>query len=102
MAYSPTIFSQILAVIPRERFQSIVERYHGDYHVRTFSCWSHVVVMIFAQLTDKESLRDLETALLSKKNFSIIWAFLGRRAQRSLMRTQHATGKSIATFFKNW
>ncbi len=67
MAYTPTVFSQLLAMISRERFQSIVERYKGDFHVRTYSCWSHLVVMIFAQVTDKESLRDLETALLSKK-----------------------------------
>ena len=102
MAYTPTVFSQLLAVISRERFQSIVERYKGDFHVRTYSCWSHLVIMIFAQVTDKESLRDLEMALLSKKNFSIILASCERRAQRSRMPTRHATGKSIATCFMNW
>lgn len=102
MAYSPTVFSQLLGVISRERFQSIVERYKGDFHVQTYSCWSHLVVMIFAQVTDKESLRDLETALLSKKNFSIILASCARRAQQSRMPTRRATGKFIATCFMSW
>ena len=101
MSYSPTIFNQLLAMIPRERFQSIVTQYRGDYRVHTFPCWSQLVVMIYAQLTDKESLRDLETALSSKKNLTTISGSLKRRARRLRTLTPDASGKSIRTCFMN-
>jgi hypothetical protein len=102
MAYVPTILSQVVAIISHDRFKTIVDRYKGDYRVQTFSCWSQLVVMLFAQLDDKESLRDLETALMCKKNFSLIWALKMPDAQPSHMPTRHAIGKSIATCFKIW
>lgn len=99
MAYSATIFNQLLAMIPREQFQNLVTKYRGDYRVHTFSCWSQLVVMIYAQLTDKDSLRDLETALLSKKNSGIISVSTVRRVRPLRMQTQNAIGKSIVTCF---
>jgi hypothetical protein len=54
-----TIFSQIMDHIPMHEFHRCVERYHGSYKVQQFSCWDHFLCMAFAQLTYRESLRDI-------------------------------------------
>ena len=58
-----TIFAQLLSFIPRHEFAKCVARYDGDYRVRSFTCWEQFIVMCFAQLTYRESLRDIETCL---------------------------------------
>ena len=58
-----TIFTQVMDLLPWRRFQTCVTRYRGDYKVRTFKCAEHFRVMAFAQLTYRESLRDIETCL---------------------------------------
>ena len=60
-----TIFSQLTDFIPKYEFQKCVERYHGEYKVKTFSCWDQYLCMAFAQLTFRESLRDIEACLRS-------------------------------------
>lgn len=51
--------------IPNYEFQKCIERYHGEYKVKTFSCWDQYLCMAFAQLTFRESLRDIEACLRS-------------------------------------
>jgi len=63
-----TIFSQLMQHLPWHRFHSIVRRYHGDYKVKTFRCSDHYRVMAFAQLTYRESLRDIEACLRSMRS----------------------------------
>lgn len=58
-----TIFSQLMDLLPWRRFQTCVSRYKGDYKVKTFKCTEHFRVMAFAQLTYRESLRDIEACL---------------------------------------
>jgi len=58
-----TIFSQLMQQLPWRRFQTIVDRYQGDYKAKTFRCAEHLRVMAFAQLTYRESLRDIEACL---------------------------------------
>ena len=58
-----TIFTQVMDLLPWRRFQTCVTRYQGDYKVQTFKCAEHFRVMAFAQLTYRESLRDIETCL---------------------------------------
>ena len=57
------IFSQLMQQLPWRRFQTIVDRYRGDYKAKTFRCVEHFRVMSFAQLTSRESLRDIEACL---------------------------------------
>jgi hypothetical protein len=61
-----SVFSQFLSVVHPQQFRRCVERYRGEYKVRSFSCWDHFLCMAFAQLTFRESLRDLEECLASK------------------------------------
>jgi Domain of unknown function (DUF4372)/Transposase DDE domain len=60
-----TVFSQIMDHLPAYEFQKCVARYRGDSHLRGFSCLDQYLAMAFAQLTYRESLRDIEACLRS-------------------------------------
>jgi len=57
------VFSQLMEFLPWRRFDTCVKRYHGDRKIKSFPCSEHLRVMAFAQLTYRESLRDIETCL---------------------------------------
>jgi Domain of unknown function (DUF4372) len=57
------VFSQLMDFLPAYEFQKCVNRYHGDYKLRNFSCRDQFLAMAFAQLTYRESLRDIEACL---------------------------------------
>ena len=63
MNHGQIVFSQIMDYFPRRRFKSCVDRYRGDHRIRTFSCLDQFYCMAFAQLTGRESLRDIEACL---------------------------------------
>lgn len=65
MNIGKTVFSQLMDFIPQYAFRKAVERYKGNNRVRKFSCWDQFLCMAFAQLTYRESLRDIETCLRS-------------------------------------
>ena len=68
MNLGQTIFSQLMEHLPQHKFRQCVERYKGDYKIRSFSCWNQFLSMSFAQLTYRESLRDIETCLRAMQN----------------------------------
>jgi hypothetical protein len=57
------VFSQIMDYLPRRHFKACVNRYRGDHRVRAFTCLDQFYCMSFAQLTARESLRDIEACL---------------------------------------
>jgi transposase len=57
------VFAQLMDFLPRHEFNKCVNRYQGDYRVNNFSCHDQFLCMAFAQLTYRESLRDIETCL---------------------------------------
>jgi len=59
------VFSQLMDFLPDHQFRKCVEQYKGNYRLRTFSCWDQFLCMSFAQLTYRESLRDIEACLRS-------------------------------------
>jgi hypothetical protein len=61
------VFSQVMDLVPLDAFRRCVRRYGGERRVRTFSCWDRFLCMAFAQLTYRESLRDIETCLRAVK-----------------------------------
>ena len=63
MNQGTTILAQILDDIDYESFRRCVRRYEGDRRVRQLSCWEHFLAMAFAQLTYRESLRDIVVSL---------------------------------------
>ncbi|MBT8356835.1 MAG: IS4 family transposase [Desulfobacterales bacterium] len=58
-----TVFSQIMDLLPIKKFRRCVDRYNGNYRVRSFTCFDQFLCMAFAQLTYRESLRDIECCL---------------------------------------
>src|SRR5262245_45601483 len=63
MNIGKTLFAQLMDFLPWTSFARLVERYDGDHRVRTLSCVEQYRAMAFAQLTFRESLRDIETCL---------------------------------------
>src|SRR4030067_2116150 len=57
------LFSQLMSFLPKHEFNKCVHRYRGEYHIRSFSCFDQFLCMVFAQLTYRESLRDIEICL---------------------------------------
>lgn len=67
MKHNNSIFHQILSFLPRHRFQATVERHKGDHRVRSLSCWDQLVALLFAQMSGRQSLRDLVDTFYSKR-----------------------------------
>jgi hypothetical protein len=58
-----TIFSQLMAFLSAYEFRQCVQRYNGNHKIKSFSCWDQFLCMAFAQLTYRESLRDIQACL---------------------------------------
>ena len=57
------VFAQLIEFLPKRAFDCLVEKYSGDRYVRHFSCWNQLLTMVFGQLTNRDSLRDLIVAI---------------------------------------
>lgn len=79
-----TVFSQLLDYLPSYEFQKCVERYGGDAHLRGFSCRNQFLAMAFAQLTYRESLRDIEACLGAMHGKLYHMGFRGRVTRSTL------------------
>ena len=79
-----TIFSQLIAQAPDKEFQKCVARYDGDANPRGFSCWDQYLAMAFAQLTYRESLRDIEACLRSMSDKLYHMVFRGKVSRSTL------------------
>ncbi len=62
------VFAQAMEFLPQHTFRRCVERYHGNRHTKSFSCQDQYRSMAFAQLTYRESLRDIEACLKAQSN----------------------------------
>lgn len=62
-----SIFAQLMDFLPSKAFRRCVKRYQGDYKLKSFSCWDQFLCMAFAQLTFRESLRDIEACLRAQQ-----------------------------------
>lgn len=58
MSYFTTIFGQMIQLISRLEFQSVVNNHNGDFRIRTFRCWDQFIFLLLAQLSRRESLRE--------------------------------------------
>ena len=79
-----TVFSQLIEHAPGKEFQKCVTRYRGDSHPRGFSCWDQYLAMAFAQLTYRESLRDIEACLRAMGAKLYHMGFRGKVARSTL------------------
>jgi hypothetical protein len=79
-----TVFAQVMSLGHREVFRRCVERYGGDAHSKSFSCHDQWLAMAFAQLTHRESLRDLESALGARTELLYQMGFRSRVLRSTL------------------
>jgi Domain of unknown function (DUF4372)/Transposase DDE domain len=79
-----TVFAQLIQHLPRYEFNQCVLRYHGNHKVRSFSCMDQFLCMAFAQLTYRESLRDIVTCLTSHRPKLYHMGFRGKIAKSTL------------------
>jgi hypothetical protein len=79
-----TVFSQLIAFLPDREFRRCVARYDGDAGLRDFSCWNQYLTMAFAQLTCRESLRDIEACLRALGAKLYHMGFQGKVARSTL------------------
>ena len=79
------VFSQLISFLPDREFRRCVARYEGDLRRRGFTCWDHYLAMaFFAQLTYRESLRDIEACLGSLQGKLYHLGFRGKVARSTL------------------
>src|SRR5450759_2275839 len=79
-----TVFSQLISFLPDRGFRRCVARYQGDLRVRGLTCWDQYLAMAFAQLTYRESLRDIEACLGSLQGKLYHLGFRGKVARSTL------------------
>ena len=79
-----TIFSQIMDFLPTYEFRQCVERYSGNYKIKSFSCWDQFLSMAFAQLTYRESLRDIQACLRAAKQKTYHMGIRGKISRNTL------------------
>lgn len=81
-----TVFSQVMSYLPKKHFDKLVSLYKGNHRLRTFSCWDQYLSMAFAQLTYRESLRDIEACLRSNGNKLYHMGIKGNISRTNLSR----------------
>jgi uncharacterized protein (UPF0248 family) len=79
-----TVFSQLIELLPHQEFQKCVARYSGGRYLKNLSCWDQYLAMAFAQLTYRESLRDIEACLRSVGGKLYHMGFRGKVARSTL------------------
>lgn len=84
MNIGQTVFSQLIEHLPHKEFQKCAAHYHGSYYVENFSCWDQFLTMAFAQLTYRESLRDIEACLRSLQSKLYHMGFRGKISRSTL------------------
>lgn len=79
-----SVFSQLLDFLPTYQFQICVDRYQGNRYVKDFSCWDQFLCLLFAQLTYRRSLRDIEACLRAQQSKLYHMGFRGQVSRNTL------------------
>jgi len=87
MHYSTTIFGQTVSFLSKYHFDAVVGQHEGDRYVKKYSAWNELVVLMYAQATGKDSLREIETGLQTHEG---AWHHLGiHSVKRSTLADAH-------------
>lgn len=90
MAQVAYIFNQLCSLLPRDHFEYLVKKHEGNSYMKTYSCWNHFLVMLWAQLTGRESLRDIESSLRAHKD-KLYRLGMGKNISRNNLSHANAT-----------
>ena len=94
-----TVFSQLVNFLPTYQFQICVDRYQGNRYVKEFSCWDQFLCLAFAQLTYRESLRDIEACLRAQQPKLYHMGFRGQVSRNTLAHAnEHRDWRIYADF----
>src|SRR5438034_2304473 len=94
-----TVFSQLVDFLPTYQFQICVDRYQGNRYVKDFSCWDQFLCLAFAQLTYRESLRDIEACLRAQQPKLYHMGFRGAVSRSTLAHAnEHRDWRIYADF----
>jgi hypothetical protein len=94
-----TVFSQLVDLLPTYQFQICVDRYQGNRYVKDFSCWDQFLSLAFAQLTYRESLRDIEACLRAQQPKLYHMGFRGPVSRNTLAHAnEHRDWRIYADF----
>jgi Domain of unknown function (DUF4372)/Transposase DDE domain len=94
-----TVFSQLVSFFPTYQFQICVDRYQGNRYVKEFSCWDQFLCLAFAQLTYRESLRDIEACLRAQQPKLYHMGFRGQVSRNTLAHAnEHRDWRIYADF----
>ena len=96
MSQNAYIFNQLCSLLPRDHFEYLVKKYNANYHVKPYTCWNHLMVMLWAQLTHRDSLRDIEAGLRAHGE-KLYRLGMGKNVNRSTMSYAN-TNKEVAVF----
>lgn len=94
-----TVFSQLIDFLPLHRFRQCVERYGGNYKIQSFTCLDQFLCLAFAQLTFRESLRDIEACLRAQQPKLYHMGFRGQVSRSNLAyANEHRDWRIFAEF----
>src|SRR6266436_2044741 len=94
-----TVFSQLAEFLPAYEFQLCVDRYHGNRYVKDFTCWDQFLCLAFAQLTYRESFRDIEACLRAQQPKLYHMGFRGQVSRNTLAHAnEHRDWRIYADF----
>ena len=99
MNIGKTVFSQIMEFLPLYEFRKCVDRYQGDYKIKSFSCMDQFLCLAFAQLTFRESLRDIEACLRSMQSKLYHMGIRGRVSRNTLSNANNQRSWQIYADF---
>ena len=94
-----TVFSQVIDFLPQNKFRQCVNRYSGNYRVRSFTCYNQLLCMAFAQLTYRESLRDIECCLRAMQEKPYHMGIRGKVSRNTLAKANETRDWRIYSDF---
>ena len=96
------VFAQLMQWVPHYHFHRLVKHYNGDYKVSSFTCWNQFLCMAFAQLTYRESLRDIEACLRSRPHLLYHLGIRGPVARSTLADANEQRDWRIYAELASW
>lgn len=92
----PYVFSQLVARLPKDIFDRLVKKHSGNAYVKSFTCWNQLLVMIWAQITNRRSLRDIEISLNAHSD-KLYRMGIGKSVRRNTIANANAL-RDVAIF----
>lgn len=91
------VFAQLISVLPQRIFDKFVSKYSGNRYVKHFTCWNQLLCMVFGQLTNRNSLRDL-IVILDVHSNKTCHLGIGKSITKSILANEKRNSKIFEEF----